>query len=160
MGSFYPINPYQLMSEASNVRGGDNPPFTKDDFCYGAEPFFKGFAGLLPDHILDQFIAMAHSVVKESRWHEQWRFGMALYVAHMATLYIQSTTCDDATANQVISAAQAKGLQTSKSVGSVSVSYSFDGLTTEGWEGFQSTQYGRQFAAFAKLLGKAGMYVW
>lgn len=154
---YYPVNPYSVIAEASNVRGGQNPPFTRDDFF----KFYNQFMGQgLPDFVLDQFILMADSVVKESRWHTQWQFGMALYIAHFSALYLQTLGGDDPTAKQVIAAAQAKGLQTSKSVGSVSVSYSFEGLDVKGWENMKSTQFGRQFIGMAKLLGKAPMYVW
>ncbi len=161
MSYFYPqINVAALEAEASNVRGGENPPFTKDDFCYGDQAFFPHFKGLVEDYMLDQFILMANSVVQEARWHEHWKFGMALYVAHMATLYLETMTQNpNPSASQVINAAKAKGLQTSKSVGSLSVSYSFEGLNTNGWQDWQTTKFGRQFVQIAKFLAKAGMYV-
>lgn len=158
MSGYFPINPVSLIAGAANVKGGDNPSFTLTDFL----AFYPQFTGNIDEAILSQFIAMANAVVQECRWHEQWKFGMCLFVAHFATLYLQTLGGGNPTAKQVIGAAQARGLQTSKSVGGVSVSYDFSTIAgdLQGWAMWKSTQYGLQFANMAKLLGKAGMYVW
>lgn len=169
MGSSFPypgwipqpaiVDPSGLIANASNVRDGENPSFTTDTF-YGIFPQFQGTMTNIP--VLEQFIAMANACVKESRWHDSWKYGTALFVAHFTTLYLQTMTGTNPTAGQVIAAAQAKGLQTSKSVGDVSVSYDFSSIGEDlnGWAAWKTTEYGLQFATMGKLLGKGGMYVY
>ncbi len=157
MGSQY--TPNQIITGASNVKTGTNPAFTAEDFYN----FYPQFSAIIDDSIVTQFIAMAGAVVKEVRWHEQWSFGMCLFVAHFVTLYLQASDVGDyPSAKQVVAAAQARGLQTSKRVGEVSVSYDFSHINQDlqGWVSWKSTQYGVQFASIARLLGKAGMGVW
>lgn len=157
---FYQYDPCGLIANASNVVTGTNPDYTIDDFL----AFFPQFTGLVDNSfVLDQFIAMANTVVLEARWFEQWKFGMALFIAHWLTLYLQSANGGpDATAAQVIGAAQVRGLQTSKSVDSLSVSYDVNVLVQgiEGWGMWKSTSYGMQFITIARMLGKGGMYIW
>ncbi len=160
----YPYSnfPYPITTGASNVVGGDNPPYTLDTF-YKWFPQFEGLAEL--EFLLPQFIAMADATVKIKRWHSRWEMGMGLFVAHFATLFLQTMGTGpecESTAASVLSAAQARGLQTSKSVGDVSVSYDYSYIINdlEGWAEWKSTKYGTSFATFAKMLGKAGMYVY
>lgn len=147
------------IASASNVKTTTNPSYTGTMF----QDDFPQFTGFLPPSILEQFILMATNSVLEARWHEMWRYGMGLFIAHFATLYLQTLGgSENPSANQVISAAQAKGLQTSKSVGDVSVSYDFAsiGSDLDGWAAWKLTQFGLQYATLAKLLGMGGMYVW
>lgn len=147
------------IAEASNVKLTTNPPYTAEMF----QEDFNQFTGLLPPSILTQFIAMATNTVLQARWHDSWRYGMGLFIAHFATLYLQTMGgTESPNASQVISAAQARGLQTSKSVGDVSVSYDFSSIAKdlEGWASFTTTQFGQQYATLASMMGKAGMYVW
>lgn len=156
----YPLGrAFGVITQASNVSASQNPAYTQADFRADFDQFDQN----VPGHIIDNFIAMADATVKESRWFENWRYGMGLFVAHFCTLYMQARgEALNPTASQVISTATTRGLITSKSVGDVSVSYdinkSLEGL--EGWGQWTTTTYGAQFAQFAKMLGKAGIYVW
>jgi len=149
---------FAWIANASNIHPQTNPAYTKEMF----QADFPQFTGLIDGPILDQFILMATNTVQEIRWHENWRYGMGLFIAHFATLYIQAMAGENPSAQQVISAAQARGLQASKSVGDVSVSYDFAsiGSDLDGWAAWKLTQYGLQFATFARMLGKGGSYVW
>lgn len=153
------VDPSGLIANAANVKGGENPAFDTEKF-YTYFPQFQGTMTNAP--VLNQFIAMATACVKITRWYDSWEYGMALFVAHFVTLYLQTMTGDNPTASQVIGAAQAKGLQTSKSVGDVSVSYDFSHIAEDlkGWAAWTTTEYGLQFATMAKMLGKGGMYVY
>lgn len=157
---WFVVNPFSLIATASNIKiAGGNPSFTAQDFY----DFYPQFSGLIPDPVLAQFIGMANVTVLETRWHENWSFGMCLFIAHFCTMYLQTTSgASSPTAQQVISEAQTRGLQTSKSVGDVSVSYDFNVLVNgiEGWAQFKQTSYGFQFASLARMLGKAPVYVW
>lgn len=144
---------------ASNILTGTNPAYTRADFL----AWYPQFTGNISDAMLDQFIAMADATVQQARWNELWSHGMANYIAHFATLYIEAVGGGDgSTASQVIKSAQAAGLQTSKSVGDVSVSYDFSNSLKgiESWGQWTTTKFGQQFASMAKILTKAGSYVW
>lgn len=162
---YRPITPYPagianiMAATASNVRGGDNPPYTYTDFL----TFYPQFTGNINTAILTRFIAMSDAVVKETRWHEMWQLGMALFVAHFATLYLQAI--GDGTTNQpasaVVAAAQSRGLISSEGAGDLSVSYDMGSLSSdlEGWAAWKLTGFGVQYATLAKTLGMAPMYV-
>lgn len=147
-----------LIAEASNVHTTTNPAYTTDDFLM----FYPQFDGNIDTAILDQFVAMASAAVEQSRWHEGWPFGMNLFIAHFATLYLQTLGPPNPTANQVIGAAQARGLVTSKSVGDVSVGQDFSAISNDlaGWANWALTNYGQTFATLARTLGLAGVYVY
>lgn len=156
---FYNINAQGLIAQASNVVTGTNPTYAKADFL--AE--YPQFTGLISDPLLTQFIGMANSVVLQARWNEQWTYAMGLFIAHFCVLFMQTAAQGSgSTAGQVLSAARAKGLQTSKGVGDLSVSYDYQVLTAgiTGWAMFKSTQFGLQYVTLARMLGKAGMFVW
>lgn len=146
-----------LISLASNIVDGQNPPFTSEDFL----ALMPSFKGNIPDEVLEHYVTMANSVVKESRWHGMWKEGMRLYIAHFLTLYLMSTAPDDTDSVGIINAGGTNGVATSKSVGQVSVSYDVNIANGDlnGWAAWKLTTYGSQFATMARLLGKAGMYV-
>lgn len=146
-----------LIGLASNIVDGQNPSFTSADFL----ALMPSFDGNIPDEVLEHYVAMAHSIVKEARWHALWKEGMRLCIAHFLTLYLMSTAPDDADAVSVINAGGTNGVATSKSVGQVSVSYDVNIANGDlnGWAAWKLTTYGAQFATMARLLGKAGMYV-
>lgn len=146
-----------LISDASNIRDGENPAYAVTDFR-AAMPQFT--AEVIPDEILERYVEMAHSVVKEARWHALWQEGMRLFIAHFAALYLAAQPAGEGAA-AVASSARAGGTVASKAVGSVSVSYDNSMLSTDlvGWAGFKETAFGVQFATFARLLTKGGMVV-
>lgn len=149
---------------ASNVVHGENPPFTICDFL----SVYPHFANILSDEttfppaFIEMYIQFANDCVSYKRWGNQWKLGMCLFLAHFFTIYLQSLFPENATAQEIMSYGQSKGLISSKSVGDVSVSYDFGAAVqgVESWGQFNTTAYGLQFANLAKLLGKAGMYIW
>jgi hypothetical protein len=163
-----------LVSTASNLRGGSNPPYALEDFyinypAYGprelspsgpdAEPAIQY---LVDPGIMHMYLDLANACLQESRWRSYWKIAMGWFIAHFLTLYLQSMVGADSPAAQVINAGQARGLQSSKSVGDVSVSYDFSTAMgdLDGWAAWKLTVYGQQLATAAKLVGKGGMYVW
>lgn len=153
-----------IISGAANIKGGDNPSFTADDFKE-IYPQFWGKDGnpLVPQAVMDMYIAFADSFVKESRYHDAWRVCLSLAVAHFLTLYLRTMNPDpDSGAMGVIKAAETKGLVASKSVDSVSVSYDFSTALADldGWADWKTTEYGIQFVTLAKTYMRGGMYVW
>lgn len=146
-----------LIGLAANIVDGVNPSFTSAEFL----ELMPSFKGNIPDAVLEHYVTLAHSVVKEARWHGMWKEGMRLFIAHYLTLYLMSTAPDDADAVGVINAGGTNGVATSKSVGQVSVNYDVNIANGDlnGWAAWKLTTYGSQFATMARLLGKAGMYV-
>lgn len=158
-------NPNDII-EAANVKTGGNPPYTLDDFLM-VYPNFQslfgdGEQGKIPMAVVQMYICFAYECISVKRWGCQWRMGMALFIAHFLTLYLEAQFPENATAQEVIAYGQAQGLITSKSVGDVSVSYDFSSAIqgVETWGQFTTTSYGLMFANLAKLLGKGGMYIW
>ena len=126
-----------LIGAAGNVVWAENASYTSSDFY----DIFPQFEGKIPEFVLAQFIAMAQNTVLEARWHSNWKWGMALFIAHMCTTYLGFLTCSSADASAIIEAAQTRGLVTSKSVGPLSLSYDISVLVSDlkGWIGFKST---------------------
>ena len=90
-----------------------------------------------------------------------WQVGMSLFVAHFATLYLQSTSLTDSpTAAQVANAGVSKGILVSKSVGDVSSSYQSIVSDINGWAAWKLTSFGQQLITMARLVGMGGSYIW
>ena len=146
------------------MKTGTNPPYILEDF-YSIYPQFGPATDLtyvVPQIIAQMYLDMANACVKEIRWHSYWKVGMALFIAHFCTLYVRSTADPNSGAAGILKAGQLIGLETSVSVGDVSVStdYSLLVANINGWVQWKSTTFGVQFAGMGKLLGKGGMYVY
>ena len=163
-----------LIAQASNIfPGGDNPPFDWTTDFLSVYPQYGSIIVTNPDgsttttdkvppYVREMFLAMANSTVLEKRWKDSWKYGMCLFLAHHCHLYMQTSAPVDALIGKVMSLGKPQGLASSKSVGDVSVSYDF-GTISEAlarWGTWNLTTYGQQFANYARLLGKGGMYVW
>lgn len=152
-----------IISKASNIKGGDNPPFGVDDFKLIYPHFFgEACKNLIPIDVIEMYIEFAHASLKEKRYKRAWKTVMSLFVAHFLTLYMQSVVDPDSSASTVIQAGQTKGLTSSKSVDGVSISYDFGTAINDlqGWAQWKLTNYGVQLATLAKAYGMGGMYVW
>lgn len=163
-----------VASRASNIKRGENPPYTLEDF-FVAYPAFGprrqedpeiGDAMMVeyivPREVMEMYLGLAHACVRETRWKNSWRIAMGWFMAHFLTLYLQSMVKADASAKQVVAAGQARGLVASKSAGDLSVSYDYSSVTQDldGWAAWKLTPYGQQLAAMGRIVGKGGMYVW
>lgn len=152
------IDAGQIASNASNIRTGDNPTYTIADFV----SMYPAFVPDVNGTILQVFIDLADASIKVSRYHGAWSLCMGFFVAHFATLWLQSVAQPGSPAAQVVALGEAKGLRTSKSVGDVSVSIDYNAIAQDlnGWAAWKLTTFGQQFATLAKLMGKGGMMVW
>jgi len=143
-----------IIAGASNIRGGDNPPFTVDDFkaIYpqfweqvpapivsdpGAEP--DGIAAeapdsqsdyilkpFVPDEVIEMYVEFAHACVSIGRYRKSWKMCMGLFIAHFLTMYLQTLADpENASPQSLAIAGQTKGLMAQKSVDQVSASYDF-----------------------------------
>lgn len=153
-----------IISGASNIKTGTNPPFTLEDF-YNVYPQFgpnKDGIYVVPELVMNMYLDLAHASVKENRWHSYWKVGMCFFIAHFCTLYLQGVANPESGAAGVLEAGKAKGLDTSISVGNVSVSTDYSTIASgiDGWAGWKLTTYGQQLATIGRLIGKGGMYVY
>lgn len=153
-----------VIANASNIKTGENSPYSLQDFYSMYPQFGKDKNGnyIVPQDISQMYLELANASIKESRWHKSWKVGMSLFIAHFCTLYLQSTVNPDSGAAAVLKAGQAQGLQTSASVGDVSVSIDYSTIASgiDGWAGWKLTSYGQQLAALGRLYGKGNMYVY
>ena len=116
-------------------------------------------APLLPAAVLNAYIALASASLVQARWMDTWRVGMALYVAHFATLWLRSDGDAYSTPGQAAAAGLAQGITVSASAGPVSESIQpVAGLET--WGHWNQTEYGIQFANLAKIIGGGPMLLW
>ncbi len=153
---YYPKDLNSLIADASNIKIGENPEYTVDDFY----AFYPQFKDQVPENVIEAFVNLASANINIKRWHKSWKFGMALFIAHFLTLYIKTSgTVDDPQTN--LASGLVRGIQTSKSVDGVSVSYDVSSVLTEmdGWGSYKLTEYGIQLLTMARLLGKGNMYV-
>lgn len=153
----------QVINEASNLKTGDNPEFTLQDF-YEQYPQFGPDSSnnyIVPQVVQELYLNLAHASVKEARWHTSWPLAMGWFMAHFLTLYVQGMADPNSGAAGVLRAGQTKGLNTSKSVGDVSVStdYSLIASGIDGWANWMLTSYGTQLATIGRFIGKGGMAV-
>lgn len=158
------MTPNGIIGDASNIRVGSNPPFLFTDFLEVFPQFGLNGSGveIVPEPIIQMFIDLADACIKEARWHSYWKIAMCWFVAHFCTLYLQGLTSPESDAAAVMAAGQAKGLNTSESVGDVSVSMDYNqiGQDLDGWAAWKLTIYGQQLATIGKMVGKGGMYVY
>lgn len=152
------MNIYGIIAAASNVRSSDNnPAYTMDDFL-AMYPQFKD----VPEVVRKAWLKMAMNCLQYDRWNDLWEMGMGLYIAHFLTLYLQSSTPEGASTQQIINAGLSRGVATSKSVADMSVGYDFGSVVSEsaGWGTFSQTVYGQQFVQLAKVAAMGGMTIW
>ena len=151
----------QVIASASNIKTGDNPSFTLEDFYIQYKQFGPNSNNefIVPEIVMQMYLDLANASIKESRWHSSWQLAMGWFIAHFLALYVQGMADPNSGAAGVLKAGQARGLNTSKSVGDVSVStdYSIIANGIDGWANWMLTSYGIQLATIGKFMGKGGM---
>lgn len=117
-------------------------------------------APVVPLVVLQLYINLALASIMQARWQGTWLLGMALFIAHYTTLYMQSESATpNTTAAQVAASGLQKGIAISKAVGDVSAGYQpLQGL--EDWGSFQLTTYGVQLATIAQAIAAGPIYIW
>jgi hypothetical protein len=145
------------LAAAQNLLVGDNPPYSPEQF----KAAYPQFEGLVPDNVCVMYINLARASLQQKRWEDAWEIGVGWFVAHFLTLYLQSKAAPGSPAGAVIAAGTARGLQTSKAVDGVSVSYDYAAAVKDldGWAAWTLTVYGQQLASYAKMLTGGGIYV-
>ena len=160
-GEYSDASLLNIATNAANMRFGTNPAYAIADFVAIYPQFgtvdqqgsFVPAAGVnVSSGALQMFVNLASASISQLRWQDSWSFGMALFIAHYATLYQQSSSS--------VMAGLAKGVQVSKSVGDVSVSYQAITSGLESWGAWNLTSFGQQFLTMAKMIGAGPMLVW
>lgn len=167
MYNFYGMLGYQnnarifdvdVFGSPSNVYLTDNPKFTiQDDFL----KVFPQFTSSVDGCILNMFYTIADAALKEKRYKQSWRYMMCLYIAHLATLYLQTSDGVNADAETIFRKALPTGVASSKSVDGLSISYDFMDVSSDlaGYGTFKYTIFGQQLITYAKMYRGIGMWV-
>ncbi|GLG02172.1 hypothetical protein Alches_22130 [Alicyclobacillus hesperidum subsp. aegles] len=153
---------FYSFGDGSNIRQGTNPPYAVSDFLAVYPQFGTDANGnaIVPQSVLQTFVTLASSVLQQVRWRSYWQIAMGLFVAHFATLYLQSMADPNSGAAAVFEAGRAQGVITGESVGDVSYSADTSAANVDGWAAWNLTSYGQQLATIGRLVGRGGMYVW
>ena len=160
------VDVFGIIAGASNIRRGENPPYTSADFLARYPQFGnldKEGNPVIPPIVIDAYVNFAHASIQEARYHDAWELVMGLFIAHWLTLYMQSMASADDPTQKIINAGLAKGLVSSKSAGDLSVSYDFsviNGQDFAGWGTYKLTMFGQQFITMARVYSMGGMVVW
>lgn len=166
MNGYADIDIYGVIATASNIRIGNNPAYTVNDFLAQYPQFAvkqsDGITLVIPDIVTQAYVNLAHASISYNRYHDLWYVCMGLFIAHWLTLYLQTATSPEDNLKKIISNGLAKGLQTSKSAGDLSVSYDFSIVVGDfnGWGTYKQTAFGQQFITLAKTVSIGGMVVW
>jgi hypothetical protein len=116
-------------------------------------------APIVPFAIINAYIYAAASSLVQARWLALWQMAMGLFVSHFLTLYARSDGNPNANIAQAAAQGLAFGIQTSKAVHDVSVSYTLVG-GLEGWGQWNLTVYGQILASYGKTVGSGSMLIW
>jgi len=161
------VDVFGIIARASNIRVGDNPPYTSEDFLEAYPQFGKKdpktLQPIIPTVVLEAWVKMANASISKARYHDAWELCMGLFIAHFLTLYLQSAASPDDPTSKIVNAGLAKGLVASKSAGDLSVSYDFSiiqGQEFAGWGTYKLTAFGQQFITMARMFSMGGMVVW
>lgn len=153
-----------VTGDFSNLKTGTNPTYTLNNFLAQYPQFGQDSGGnyIVPQAITQMYVNLANECIKQARWNSYWEQAMGWFIAHFCTLYLQGTSNPNSGAAGVLKAGQTRGLESSVSVGDVSVStdYSVVAVGIDGWAAWKLTIYGTQLATIGRLVGKGNMYIW
>lgn len=114
---------------------------------------------LIPVAVLNAYVYLASNSIMQARWCEMWQLGMALFIAHYATLWgMAQSSATTPTIQQVASAGLSFGIKTSKSAGDVSVGST--PITIDGFGAWNLTAFGLQLATLAAVVGSGNMLLY
>lgn len=120
-----------------------------------ADAYLKPWVPLV---VMQIFINLASASIMQARWKTTWTFGMALFIAHYVTLWMQTETQPQGTAAQVANSGLQQGMLVSEAAGDVSAGLKPIEIAEAG--AYNLTDYGVQFATYAYGgIGAGIMYV-
>ncbi len=153
-----------VKAAAANISAGGRGAYTAAMFQADFPQFYaKEYPAraLLPEAVLEMFIAEANGIINKERWGTSWRYAAGLYVAHQAALYLRSFAPGSGTPKQAAQSGEVVGVVKSAKLGDASVTYDTEALTaaTAQWGDLNATVYGQMLATRARLVGMGGSYV-
>ena len=161
------ISMIDAISSSSNIILTDNPAFSLADFqlifpvfAINEEDAVEPDPEKIPYIVFALFLAMANKAIKYDRYKDSWKYFMCLYIAHFLTLWIQTQSGDEGSAN-ALRGAMPTGVATSKSVDGLSISYDLLGVSEdlEGYGTWKLTVYGQQLVTLTRIYRGAGMWI-
>lgn len=106
-----------------------------------------------PDSLVTFWLDVVTRMLNPDRWADLLDIGLSLALAHHLVLAVRDQ--NSAQAGKV--PGTVLGMQTSKSVDTVSVSYDVSAVTNEGGGFWNMTSYGVRFLGMARLFGAGGV---
>mgnify|MGYP001598132539 CR=1 FL=1 len=105
------------------------------------------------DPMVQVWLTAATQLVNAGRWGDMTDMGIMLLTAHHLVLARRNVRAAAGTPGLVV------GIQTSKSVDGVSVSYDVGSATEDGAGHYNMTSYGLQFVHFARMFGAGPVHI-
>lgn len=101
------------------------------------------------------WLNFSKKMLNECRWADLYDEGQMLFVAHYLVLYAREA---EATSNgDSANAGQVQGVETSKSVDKVSMSFDVSKITLDDAGHWNMTTYGIQFYQLLRMVGMGGV---
>lgn len=161
---FPTVDAQTVISNASNIRTGDNPSYAVGDYLSVYPQFGQDVNGnyVIPQAIVQLYIDLANACIKQARWHNAWSIAMGLFVAHWCTLWIRSSASPNDVKDSIVQAGQTQGIITTESVDGVSYSMDINSAMEDlkGYGMWKTTDFGAQLATLSTVYGKGMMLVW
>lgn len=108
-----------------------------------------------PSFHIQMYLRLGKKMLPESRWQDCLDDGLTLYVAHYLVLYSRERTASETVGPDAVG--NVVGVETSKSVDSVSVSMDVGAVTFADAGHWNQTSYGVQFYQLALIFGAGGI---
>tara|TARA_R100000365_G_C2747006_1_gene76576 strand:+ start:1022 stop:1405 length:384 start_codon:yes stop_codon:yes gene_type:complete len=105
-----------------------------------------------PESLVAFWLDVVTRLLRSDRWADLLDVGLGLALAHHLVLAVR----DQNTAQAGKVPGTVLGMQTSKSVDTVSVSYDVSAVTNEGGGFWNMTSYGVRFLGMARMVGAGG----
>lgn len=118
-------------------------------------PLFAN-AAIYPPAMITTYLNLANQMLNFDRWRELFPLGQMLWSAHYLTLDALNAKQAAATG---IAGGGVIGNMSSKSVGSVSVSYDVSSGIEAGGGHYNLTLFGREFIRWARMAGMGGVQI-
>ena len=119
----------------------------------------NAFNLIMPQAVLQMYINLASACLSIARWLDFWPMAMALFVAHYATLYLESEGNAGSSAAAIAISGLERGLEVSQSAGDTSIGTQFLTDQLPGFGAWLRTTYGTQLATIAQSIGFGPMYI-
>ena len=104
----------------------------------------------------EAYLDLAAKLVDEGRWGDLYDMGLMLFTAHRLVLAKRAAVAAE---NTGVAGGGQLGIQTSKSVDGVSVSYDVSSVTMDKAGHYNASSYGLQFVQMARMVGAGPIHV-